>query len=106
MEEAQRLCDRVAIMDHGKILALDTVDSLIRDHGGNSIVEVELASPPEDPSRLPGRIDGTHLRVETDKPLETVSRLAQSGYDFISVNIDRADLETVFLNLTGRSLRD
>ena len=106
MEEAQRLCDRVAIMDNGKILALDTVNSLITNHGGNSIVEVELASPPDDPSRLPGRIEGTHLRAETDKPLEMVAQLAQSGYDFISVNVDHADLETVFLNLTGRSLRD
>ena len=106
MEEAERLCDRVAIIDHGKILALDTVDALIRKHGGKSIVEVELASPPKDASGLPGKIEGTHLRVETDKPLEMVAQLAQSGQDFISVNVDRADLETVFLNLTGRSLRD
>src|SRR5262249_21365561 len=55
MEEAQRLCDRVAIMDHGKVLALDTVEGLIRRHGGRSVVEAELERPPADAAELPGR---------------------------------------------------
>ena len=106
MEEAQRLCDRVAIMDRGKILALDTVEKLIDTHGGVSVVEGELSAPSSHPESLLGKLDGTHLRLETKKPLEAVARLAASGHEFIRLNIHQADLETVFLNLTGRSLRD
>jgi ABC-2 type transport system ATP-binding protein len=106
MEEAQRLCDRVAIIDQGKILALDTVDNLIERHGEASVVEAELASPPADPAALPGTLEGTRLRVETDQPLQVVTRLAELGLKLRNLKIDRADLESVFLNLTGRRLRD
>jgi ABC-2 type transport system ATP-binding protein len=106
MEEAQRLCDRVAIMDHGKILALDTVDGLIASHGGEAVVEAELERPPADSSGLPGRLEGTTVRIETDEPLEEVARLAASGAKITHLQVDRPDLEAVFLTLTGRSLRD
>jgi len=106
MQEAERLCDRVAIIDHGKILDVDTVDNLIEKHGGLSVIEAELAAPPEDPSRLPGTLDGTHLRIETDRPMEQFAEIAGSGLKFLSIKLDRADLEAVFLNLTGRRLRD
>ena len=106
MEEAQRLCDRVAIMDRGKVMALDTVDGLIERHGGTSVIEVELEAPPDDPSELPGEVTGTNLRIETDRPLETVAMLGSLGTRFLGMKIHRADLETVFLNLTGRKLRD
>lgn len=106
MEEAERLCDRVAIIDHGKILDIDTVDNLIDKHGGLSVIEAELAAPPDDPSKLPGTLDDTKLRIETDKPMELFAEIAGSGLKFLNVRIDRADLETVFLNMTGRRLRD
>ncbi len=106
MEEAQRLCDRVAIVDHGKLLALDTIDRLIEQHGGNSVIEAELERPPENPADLPGELDGTTLRIETDRPLEEVARLTENGLRFLKLHIHRADLEAVFLNLTGRRLRD
>ncbi|MFQ5500455.1 MAG: ABC transporter ATP-binding protein [Candidatus Zixiibacteriota bacterium] len=106
MEEAERLCDRVAIMDRGRILAIGPVDELISKHGGHSLVTGTLLRPPSDPSRLPGKVDDCELRVETSQPLETIAELASSGCEFSKLNIDRADLETVFLNLTGRSLRD
>jgi ABC-2 type transport system ATP-binding protein len=106
MEEAQRLCDRVAIIDHGRILAMDTVDGLIEAHGGLSVIEAELDSAPEDPDRLPGTLDGTLLRIETRKPLEDLATLARNGLSFLRLHVHRADLETVFLNLTGRRLRD
>jgi ABC-2 type transport system ATP-binding protein len=106
MEEAQRLCDRVAIIDHGKILALDTVEGLIAQHGGTAVIEGELFAVPEDADSLPGLLEGTHLRVETDEPLEELARLSERGVRFSQVRIERADLETVFLNLTGRRLRD
>jgi ABC-2 type transport system ATP-binding protein len=106
MEEAQRLCNRVAVMDHGKMLALDTVDGLIGKYGGQSVVEAELDAPPAAGVNLPAKLDGTHLRFETDRPLETLVELAGKGVKARTFRVDRPDLETVFLNLTGRRLRD
>lgn len=106
MEEARRLCDRVAIMDRGRILACDTVDGLIGRYGGRSVVTAELERPPADASVLPAKLDGTSLRFDTDEPLQAVGRLADSGVRFATLRVDRPDLETVFLSLTGRSLRD
>jgi len=106
MEEARRLCDRVAIMDRGRILACDTVDGLIGQYGGRSVVTAELERPPIDSSILPALLDGTSLRFDTDEPLQAVGRLAGAGVQFATLRVDRPDLETVFLSLTGRSLRD
>ena len=106
MEEAQRLCDRVAIMDHGRILDLDRVNALIDRHGGRSVVKAELVSLPADASVLPAPLDGLALRFESDRPLEEVGRLSSAGIAFQTLEVARPDLETVFLTLTGRSLRD
>ncbi len=106
MEEAQRLCDRVGIIDNGKILDIDTVDGLIEKHGGRSVVKAELASLPDNKESLPGELDGMMLRFDSDIPLEDVARLSSDGVKFRKLRIDRPDLESVFLNLTGRRLRD
>ena len=106
MEEAQRLCDRVAILDHGKILDLDTVDNLIDRHGGDAVVTALVESPSDISVSLPGQLEGDQLRFTSSRPLEEVARLNSSGIKFRSLKIDRADLESVFLNLTGRRLRD
>lgn len=106
MEEAQRLCDRVAIMDHGRILALDTVDKLIDAHGGSSVVLADLAAPPAAPLGVDGEIEGNRLRINTDTPFETVARLGHEDIEITALRIDRPDLERVFLQLTGRTLRD
>jgi ABC-2 type transport system ATP-binding protein len=91
MEEAQRLCDRVAIIDHGKLLAVDSVDGLIHRYGGGSLVTVQRTSGEE--------------RIQTSDPVaELAGRIRDS--DVLNVRIDRPDLESVFLSLTGRSLRD
>src|SRR5882757_1913853 len=106
MEEAQRLCDRVAIMDGGKVLDLDTVPALIDRYGGRSVVKAEFVRPPADSVVLPAPLDGLSLRFESDRPLEEVGRLSSAGVLFQSLEVTRPDLETVFLTLTGRSLRD
>ncbi|MBL9000676.1 MAG: ABC transporter ATP-binding protein [Phycisphaerae bacterium] len=95
MEEADRLCDRVAIIDKGRILALGTVHELIERHGGKSLITVT-------------RENGEDQRIETADPLPDITRLLAPGSSesVRAVRIDRPDLESVFLSLTGRSLRD
>ena len=91
MEEAQRLCDRVAILDRGRLMALDTVPALIEAHGG--------------PGNLVVHHGNDEDRHETTDPLGTLAELqarhAVDHFQYLPPN-----LETVFLNLTGRALRD
>jgi ABC-2 type transport system ATP-binding protein len=112
MEEAQRLCDRVAILDHGKILDMDSVDNLIKKHGGPSRIEAEFEKLPSSDS-IKQYIDSENvqfeeskIRFETSRPMESLAKLNRSGVRFISLKVQTANLEDVFLNLTGRRLRD
>ena len=105
MEEAQRLCDRVAIMDHGKLLALDSVAGLLSKFGGRSVVTGDLSFCPES-IEIEGSREGDSIRFESEQPLEQVAQLSRQGVQFQTLNIAQPDLESVFLNLTGRSLRD
>lgn len=91
MEEAQKLCKRIAIIDKGKILAMGSVDELIHTHGGESVVTLKRGDIEES--------------VRTRVPLASLQQALGAG-DVTSVRIDRPDLETVFLGLTGRRLRD
>ncbi len=106
MEEAQRLCDRVAILDHGKILAMGSVDDLITQYGGKAVIEAEVEDNVRIPDDSPGSFDGNRLKIESNNPMNDLERLAQSGLNFKHLRVDRPNLEKVFLNLTGRSLRD
>ena len=94
MEEAERLCDRVAIVDHGKLLALDTVRGLTQTHGG--------------PPTLILRTDAGEERIETREPLAELNRQAAARGAAMPAEFEVAmpTLEQVFLHLTGRSLRD
>jgi ABC-2 type transport system ATP-binding protein len=91
MEEAAKVCDRIAIMDKGKILAMGSLDQLLGSYGGMSVVTVVRA--------------GAEQRIETGDPLSEAARL-MSGGGVEGLRIDRPDLESVFLSLTGRRLRD
>ena len=106
MEEAQRLCDRVAIMDQGRVLAMGTVDELIGKYGGDSLVIAELMAPPADPAIFGGQLHDSTVRIPSAAPFKEVARIAEMGLEMSSLRIDRPDLESVFLSLTGRSLRD
>lgn len=107
MEEAQRLCDRVGIIDAGRILAIGSVDNLIQQHGGDSLVEAQLRIPPQDESVLPEPLGADNtLHFAASDPLHQILRLSQAGVDIATLQIRQPDLECVFLNLTGRSLRD
>jgi ABC-2 type transport system ATP-binding protein len=113
MEEAERLCDRVAILDYGKILDMDSIHNLIVKHGGPSRVEVEFEKVVPDPDKIKQLIDSrnilfeeTKIRFETNRPMESLAMLNRSGIHFQSLKVETANLEDVFLNLTGRRLRD
>jgi ABC-2 type transport system ATP-binding protein len=119
MEEADRLCQRVAIMDHGKILALDTPAALKQGIDADTIVTVRTTG---DPARLAEQlaedVDGVQrTRVTGDKVelhMQAGDRLVprivlsaeRSGFELIDVSIAEPSLETVFINLTGRELRE
>jgi ABC-2 type transport system ATP-binding protein len=91
MEEAERLCDRIAIIDAGRLLALGTLDELLATHGG--------------PPTLVVVTEGGETRVQTPDPLSELNRIAAST-SVRAFHVERPTLEQVFLHLTGRTLRD
>jgi ABC-2 type transport system ATP-binding protein len=114
MEEAEKLCDRLAIIDHGKIVALDSPAALIRQLGAEErvVFSVEGSLPAGFEETLPG---GTRLEVEGKRvsiqgkdgrqiPLvsEVVGLLGSRGVQFNNLHTEQPDLEDVFLSLTGQ----
>lgn len=91
MEEAVRLCDRIAIVDQGRLLALGTLDELLAAHAGSPVLIATTS-------------DG-ETRTATARPLEALTALAAST-TVTDFRVERPTLEDVFLQLTGRSLRD
>ncbi len=119
MEEADELCDRVAIMDHGKILALDTPAALKRSVGADTIVTVRADGDAHALAELLSReIDGvTRARVVeggVELHVKGVERLVPrvvdaaegGGFDVVDLSVSKPSLETVFIDLTGKELRD
>jgi ABC-2 type transport system ATP-binding protein len=91
MEEAERLCNRIAIVDHGRLLALGTLTELLAEHGATPTLVVQTG--------------GETQRVNTVRPLDELNRIAAtSAID--AFHMEQPTLEQVFLHLTGRSLRD
>jgi ABC-2 type transport system ATP-binding protein len=120
MEEAERLCDRVAIMDHGRVIALDTPHSLIASLGAEHVVEFALV---DGAIRAPGveelaSLPGVHaVRHGPDRTALTVAEvhravpallalLERRGAELSLLATHHATLEDVFVALTGRQLRD
>ncbi len=109
LDEAERLCDRLVIMDHGKILVEGTPADLIREYAGNDVVEVERTE------KVIARLDelglnydlaGDMLQVFTDRPNDVARDLLEVCRHEAAVTVRPATLEDVFLRLTGRSLRE
>ena len=118
MEEAERLCDRMVIIDHGKVIADDTLQGLQRLLPAANLLTVELVHENslrvEDLRLLPGvqlvEMRGRMLRIGVrdlakDSP-GILKWLVDHGHSFEHLASERAGLEAVFLSLTGRSLRD
>jgi ABC-2 type transport system ATP-binding protein len=120
MEEAERLCDRMVIIDRGKVIADDTLLGLDRLMPVANLLTIELEDSAKDGLRaeelraLPGvrsaEIQGSTLRIGIRNLAEDspgiLQWLVEHGHPFQHLASERASLETVFLKLTGRSLRD
>jgi len=118
LEEVEQLCDRIAIMDHGKILAEGTLDELKKRVGGRDIVTVrgsfdaEAARPrfealagvqvtSVEPGRLVLSVEGSGRGA-----VDLLGRVLADGLSIDGISIQPPSLNTLFLNLTGRELRD
>ena len=125
MDEAERLCDRVAIVDHGKVIALGSPRALIASLGGEHVVDITLmngeardATAPIDISELfretPAvtavRQEADHYALSVTEPHlalpAILERLRQKQLELASLTTRHASLEDVFVTLTGRHLRD
>jgi ABC-2 type transport system ATP-binding protein len=118
MEEAERLCDRVAIMDQGNILALDTTKGLINILGGGIIYlglpQASLESLVPAVRALPHvrmvAQEENRLKIETSSArlalLELIELCNAHNLSILSLEMLEPNLESVFLHLTGKRLRD
>jgi ABC-2 type transport system ATP-binding protein len=116
MDEAEALCDRLAILDHGKILRSGTPAELIAGLGIPSVIELTFDGAAPDPSAFASRLGvavearGDVWEIPTPDPKTLLPRLLTATeserLDYNQVHVRRATLEDVFLQLTGRSLRE
>jgi ABC-2 type transport system ATP-binding protein len=119
MEEADQLCDRVAIMDHGRLLALDTPAALKQSIDADTVVTVRTAGDRQKLADLLGHdvagvtrtrlVDGgveLHMHGSDRLIPRIVLSAERGGLDLNDVSVSEPSLETVFINLTGRELRD
>ena len=106
LEEVERLCRRAAIIDHGRILAMDLVPRLIEQHGGSAHLRVQFVEGPSAVLDLPELSPDLSLELATATPLQQLAQWSDAGLRFRSIDVREPNLESVFLQLTGRSLRD
>jgi ABC-2 type transport system ATP-binding protein len=119
MEEADQLCRRVAIIDHGKILALDTPAALKGSVGADTIVTVKSPSDGQalsealqnalpEVTRTRVREDGVEVHVKGAERLvpRVVNAAENAGFELVDLAVAEPTLEDVFINLTGKELRE
>lgn len=119
MEEAERLCHRVAIMDHGKLLALDTPAALKQTVGADTVVTVkadgdadvltkQLERELDDLTRTRVIEGGVELHVNGAERIvpRVVTAADHGGFELVDLSVAEPTLETVFINLTGKELRE
>jgi ABC-2 type transport system ATP-binding protein len=116
MDEAEALCDRIAVMDHARIVALDTTERLLIDHGGDAAIEFSAQHPVHADTLLALSgvtnviSDGLQYTLRTAHPKQTLDQLFEAGrmhgFSIDGLAFKRATLEDVFIKLTGHALRD
>jgi len=115
LEEAQALCERIAILDHGKLIAVDTPEHLKQTYGG-SVVELETVQPStvvDDIRRIPGVkeviAEGTRLQITTragSLVVPQIINLVTGQGELRQIAVREPNLDEIFLRLTGTALRD
>lgn len=118
IEEAERLCDRVAIIDAGRIIALGTPRELQEKSANQSAIEVKLSRPlsdtalPQWPESVRSVVsqDRQQITVYSKQPARTLVEMVKwidaSGFELQDIHLSRPTLEDVFIELTGKKLRD
>ncbi len=118
IEEAERLCDRVAIIDAGKIIAIGTPRELQEKSANQSAIEMTLSQAwrggdlPEWPNATGRTIseDARHIKVTSSRPARTLVEMVKwtdaQGIELDDVRLNRPTLEDVFIELTGKRLRE
>ena len=116
MEEADELCDRVAVIDHGKILVCDAPSHLKRSLGAGTVIELRLEEPPGDLPDVLAGLEGVVSADPTDEGVRVLASTANGllpriveaaqGHGLSDVSVTEPTLETVLVQLTGRELRE
>jgi ABC-2 type transport system ATP-binding protein len=119
MDEADRLCDRIAIVDHGQLVALDTPARLKQSVPGNNVIEAQFQDPPEDwGARLQALGEVTSVQAEgagmfrvlttngSRTTTELVEMAVRGGIAIRTLSVQNTTLDDVFVHYTGRQLRD
>jgi ABC-2 type transport system ATP-binding protein len=119
MDEADRLCDRIAIVDHGKLVALDAPMALKASVPGSTVIEVQFENPPADLEQKLHKLDDVTsvqhegagmFRVLTSDGSRTTTELVEmavhSGVRVKTLTVQNTTLDDVFVHYTGRQLRD
>ena len=119
MDEADRLCDRIAIVDHGKLVALDTPMALKASVPGSNVIEAQFDNPPDDWEQQLHTLDdvtsvqhegGGMYRVLTGNGSRTTTELVEmagtKGVSVRTLTVQNTTLDDVFVHYTGRQLRD
>ncbi len=118
MEEAQDLCNRIAIIDHGRILTVGTLEELTRQTGEGEVMKLVGGFDEGGATRVLGQIPGIRIMrvaagnavvgIEADGPglMQTLPKVLESDLEINDVSIQKPSLQSVFIALTGRELRD
>ncbi len=117
LEEAENLCDRIAIMDEGKVIALGTLGELVAQSGATDVIELRFARPPRSVAAIEriqhvDRVEtfGNMVRVYTPCAQEVLPTLCSTsvslGQPLVRTHVRAVTLDDVFLKLTGKELRD
>ncbi len=119
MDEADRLCDRIAIVDHGKLVALDTPRALKASVPGTNVIEAQFAPVPPEWETILRQLPDVHsvqaegqgmFRILSDNGSKTTTDLVEqalkSGVEVKSLSVQSTTLDDVFVHYTGRQLRD
>jgi ABC-2 type transport system ATP-binding protein len=119
MDEADRLCDRIAIVDHGKLVALDSPIALKATVPGSNVIETQFSNPPGDWTEQLQKLEdvtsvqslgGNGYRILTSNGSKTTTELVElavrSGVEVKALSVQNTTLDDVFVHYTGRQLRD